>query len=74
MPIREAFEKAEGQCCVATWMTGSSQEKYELISAGDFAPEDLPVKGALVETEEDEHIDYIERINKNVEYDAARIT
>lgn len=70
--IQEAFEKAAGICCVATWSTGDLHEKYKLIGANEFEPEDLPEEGAYVGAEDNEHEDYIHRIENRVRFNEEK--
>ncbi len=62
LTLRAAFEQAEGNCCVAVWSKEAPAEKYTLISAKEFDPEDLPDKGAYLDADEGEFEDYIDRL------------
>lgn len=71
--IREAFENATGQCCVATWSIGELHEKYKIINSKEFLQEDLPEEGAYVEADEGEHQEYIECIKFRINYRIQRM-
>lgn len=70
--IREAFVNAVGLCCVATWSTGDLHEKYKLIGANEFAPEDLPEEGEYIDAEDNEHEDYILRIENKIRFNEEK--
>lgn len=70
--IREAFENAAGLCCVATWSTGDLHEKYKLIGANEFELEDLPEEGAYIDAEDNEHEDYIHRIENKIRFNEEK--
>ena len=57
--IRDCFEKASGNCCVATWQLGDMYEKYEIITADRFDERDLPEKNAYIDAGQGEYEDYI---------------
>ena len=61
-----------GLCCVVTWSTGDLHEKYKLIGANEFAPEDLPEEGEYIDAEDNEHEDYILRIENKIRFNEEK--